>query len=217
MTETNAESSLSPHTGAFKRVNGYLWPKDDRHAHPMIFATVRDALNAIELCKERNTVIQAGGNCGVWPNYLSDYFHEVWTIEADLTSYRALVQNAKHGDIFPIWAALGAEPGRAHAQTDKTNIGATRCILEAGRTPVITIDELELEDCDLICLDIEGMEHLALQGAAETIKRCKPVLMIEDKGLSEHYGTPKGWTRDIPGYRIVKEVHRDVILVPDDA
>jgi FkbM family methyltransferase len=43
----------------------------------------------------------------------------------------------------------------------------------------ITIDSLELKRLDLLKIDVEGMEAEVLDGAAETIMRCKPVLFIE--------------------------------------
>lgn len=43
----------------------------------------------------------------------------------------------------------------------------------------IALDGLGLPRVDLIKLDIEGMEHEALEGARETIMRCRPVLLIE--------------------------------------
>ncbi len=43
----------------------------------------------------------------------------------------------------------------------------------------IALDNLGLARCDLIKLDVEGMEFEALEGARDTIERCRPVLLIE--------------------------------------
>ncbi len=43
----------------------------------------------------------------------------------------------------------------------------------------ITLDSLALPRVDFIKLDIEGMELEALSGAAETIDRCRPQMLIE--------------------------------------
>jgi FkbM family methyltransferase len=45
--------------------------------------------------------------------------------------------------------------------------------------PMISIDSLNLERLDFFKLDVEGMEIEALEGARETIERCKPVLLVE--------------------------------------
>jgi FkbM family methyltransferase len=46
--------------------------------------------------------------------------------------------------------------------------------------PVVRIDDLKLAACHLIKIDVEGMERQVLQGAAETIRRCQPLLYVED-------------------------------------
>jgi hypothetical protein len=50
-----------------------------------------------------------------------------------------------------------------------------------GTFPVhqVTIDSLDLRECDAIFLDVEGYEVSALRGASETIARTRPVLMVE--------------------------------------
>lgn len=193
------------------QVDGYFWPETDRHARKAIFSQVRDAERALKYCKNFNTVVQAGGNCGVWANYLRDRFDEVYSIEPDWQNYLCLLKNTK--DVKTIWAALGCGPGFVGMEVDPSNIGAHQ-VSGKGRIPVITIDELALTACDLICLDIEGMEPEALKGAKETIARFKPILMVEDKGLSDRYGFRSGWSEHFEGYDVAERIHRDVILRP---
>jgi hypothetical protein len=45
---------------------------------------------------------------------------------------------------------------------------------------MITIDALELDACHIIKLDVAGMETDALRGAAATIRRCRPILYVEN-------------------------------------
>jgi FkbM family methyltransferase len=64
--------------------------------------------------------------------------------------------------------------------------------------PKMTLDEFNLPRVDFIKIDIEGMEMEALAGARETIKKYRPILLIEkiktDNRQLEH------WLRD-NGYR----------------
>ncbi|MFD0854704.1 FkbM family methyltransferase, partial [Actinomadura adrarensis] len=66
--------------------------------------------------------------------------------------------------------------------------GISSVVAEAGR-PVrvdrITVDSLKLTDVRFIKLDIEGHELNALRGAADTIERDRPTLLIE---VEERHG-----------------------------
>ena len=44
---------------------------------------------------------------------------------------------------------------------------------------MLSIDQLGLNNCDLIHLDIEGGEYDALMGAEQTIKRFSPLICLE--------------------------------------
>jgi FkbM family methyltransferase len=64
------------------------------------------------------------------------------------------------------------------------------------RVPVRTLDEFELQDVGLIKIDVEGFELATLRGAAATIRRCRPNLLIEiDRELlsEQQCQTTVGW------------------------
>jgi FkbM family methyltransferase len=46
--------------------------------------------------------------------------------------------------------------------------------------PVVTIDSLELAECQFLKVDVEGMELSVLQGAKRTIERLRPILYVEN-------------------------------------
>jgi FkbM family methyltransferase len=48
------------------------------------------------------------------------------------------------------------------------------------RVPVRPLDELELPRVDILKIDVEGMELDVIAGADATIRRCRPVLMVEN-------------------------------------
>ena len=200
-----------------KQVDGIWWPEHDRHCHKVVPGQVKDLERAIPLCKDLQCAVQAGGNVGIWASYLATQFDRVWTFEPDLENFNCLKLNVTESRVNAIHAGLGAHIGYAAlelASNEQNNVGAYQTCAGADFI-VTTIDSLKLPVCDLIALDTEGTEPLILEGARKTIEAHKPVLMIEDKGLSERYGAPQGWTDAIDGYVVVDRVHRDVVLAPE--
>lgn len=45
----------------------------------------------------------------------------------------------------------------------------------------ITVDSLNLQRLDFAKIDVDGCEQFAIEGMAETIKRCRPILFIENE------------------------------------
>lgn len=61
---------------------------------------------------------------------------------------------------------------------------------------MISLDSLDIMCLDFIKFDIEGYELRAIEGASETLLRCKPVVYVEDNGRSEDFGIPRGAVLD---------------------
>jgi FkbM family methyltransferase len=49
--------------------------------------------------------------------------------------------------------------------------------------PLLKIDDLRLDNCHFMKIDVEGMERKVLAGAVETIRRFRPILYVEDDRL----------------------------------
>lgn len=205
----------------YRLERGLLWPEHDTACAAVVFDTIPDMDLALRYVKGWEVAVQAGGNMGVWALALARHFQRVITFEPDPTNFTALSWNtAQETSILALPFALGERSGGwCSTETpprEDNNAGAVR--LSQGNTvPVTSIDSLNLQDCDLIYLDIEGYELHAIRGAAETIRAFQPVVAFEDKGLSRHYGVEKGkaeaYLIDL-GYRVVARPHRDVIMVP---
>ena len=200
---------------------GLLWPADDSACAAVVFDTTGDADQAINLCKNKGLAIQAGGNCGVWALHFASKFDRVVTFEPDPVNFRALVWNTSSAEnILSLPCALGKHGGEwCDMDREPGNAGAHQ--VRAGNVaPVVSIDGLALTECDLIYLDIEGSEMDAIFGAAKTIDQFRPIIAVEDKGLSRRYGFQK---EEIVkhlalahGYRVSARPNRDVIMVPND-
>lgn len=193
----------------------YAWPDDDTELLK-VFDYVRDIDKILEHVDHFDTCIQAGGACGVWPLEFAKYFTTVRTYEPDKANFECLEANTKEvkniiakpyglGDVTCIGRIHEGEPNNAGAKYFKQDRG--------GNTSLMNIDNLNLDSCDLIQLDVEGYEYRAIIGARETIKKFSPVVVIEEKQL-KHMTTDyraAGEYLETLGYTRVGEVHRDGI------
>jgi len=201
----------------YRLERGFLWPREDVGAAAAVFRTRTDLDAAYKHCAKFDVAVQAGGNCGVWPEAMGLKFKTVYTFEPDPVNFRCLCSNAPAENIIKLNAALGFGRGTIGLTSRPDNCGALQ-VDGAGSIPTLRIDDLGLGDCDLIYLDIEGFELPALMGAAVTIGLHRPVIAVEDKGMSERYGVKVGeieeWARETIGYQVIERVNRDLIMAP---
>jgi FkbM family methyltransferase len=201
-------------TEAVEDREGWLWPKGDRHTWPTVQTELDEIEPLVALCNQRRTCVQAGGNGGLWVRPLAGLFETLYTFEPDAVNFRCLVHNVPAENVIFTMGCLGIAGGD-FAEVDRWmpgNPGANRMDYGRGRVPVYAIDELCLTDVDLIQLDVEGAELLALKGAAGTIDLCKPVICVELRGHSGRYGNDDQAVRDwlqARGYALATRMHHD--------
>lgn len=164
-------------------VKGWWWPSADEGAWDGPVQDWNHLKNAFKFIKEKGVVVQAGGNCGLYPRLLSDIFERVYTFEPDLYNFHFLVRNCQKENIIKLNAALGDKNSLVESQRPINNFSITNCgalrLIAKNLVPVLTIDQLALDRCDYIQLDCEGFEPLVIQGAQETIKKHLPVITTE--------------------------------------
>jgi hypothetical protein len=77
-------------------------------------------------------------------------------------------------------------------QQDKLNYGGMALGSDGEQVAARTIDSFMLDNVSFMKFDVQGAESLAVYGARETIKRCKPVIAMEwladdvKKFMSDH-------------------------------
>lgn len=175
--------------------------------------------------KNRGVVVQAGGNLGIFPKWLSSAFKTVYTFEPEPELFGMMCHNVPERNVVKFQAALGYERklvnmSRVRRQQDGGNSheGITH-VSGSGVIPTLRVDDLGLQSCDLIYLDLEGYELYALQGARETIQRCRPVIACEiNKSLVYMDYTAddvRTWFR-VNDYDRVDRIRSDDIFVPKE-
>jgi FkbM family methyltransferase len=127
--------------------------------------------------------IDGGASIGAWSNGMAQYFKQVIAFEPTPETFQALKSNTKAiSNIECRNQALMDKHGFISMKAPADNEALKARYVErdgAGRIEAITIDSLNLSKCNLIKLDVEGAEPLVLDGAAETIARCRPALILE--------------------------------------
>lgn len=170
-------------------VSDWMWPTSDTGAWdgPSVEWVRTHKDGYLKYCKKFDVVVQAGGNCGLYPMLFSQYFSRVYTFEPDPLNFHCLVNNCQRPNIFKFNAALGETNKLLHIYNgNEGNVGChtvgddpDKHTTKQSFIPTLTIDQIALDTCDLIQLDCEGYEPNIILGAMETIEKFKPVVTLE--------------------------------------
>lgn len=151
-----------------------------------------------ELVDPRRTAIDIGANAGIWSWSLLRVAREVHAFEPNPKMFNRL-EAALGGKAHLYTVALSDTAGEADFIVPRTRRGYSNqhgslsLMGTAGEHGIIKVktcrlDDLDIRDVGFIKVDVEGFECAVLAGAAETLKRERPVLVVE---LEErHTGRP---------------------------
>lgn len=155
-------------------------------------------LAALELCAQRRVAVDVGANVGLWAFQMARDFQRVACFEPvprHLECLRANLAREENVDIHAV--ALGQESGGTVSLHNETegSCGDT-CIATGGTTanaaacvPLRALDDFNLQRVDLLKVDVEGYELPILEGGLQTLRRCRPVVIVEQKpGNAQKFG-----------------------------
>ena len=188
---------------AYNKYGAYCVPLSSSHrpAAQMILSSDIYEPQTIEYmranCKSGD-IVHAGTYFGDFLPALSSGLAEnslVWAFEPNPENFRCAKITLELNDIQNIKlqnAGLGAKQEQLHIQTKDIHGqslgGASRVISDAANINVplqsvniLTIDDTVPSDREIaiLQLDVEGHEQQALSGALLTIKRCRPIIILE--------------------------------------
>lgn len=176
---------------------------------------------AMKYVTDHSLAVDAGAHVGLWSRQMAKSFECVIAVEPSPDTFEALTANMQAfgcSNVELRQMALGAGPGFVSMTLDAKgasmkNTGA-RYVETGGSIPMEAIDAWELPSLGFLKLDVEGSEHAALLGARQTLKRCHPVVLYENKALWRRFGVHRDAPKDLLtglGYRQVAAVSKDEI------
>ena len=146
---------------------------------------LEDLAEALAMLPRGTIAIDGGANVGAYSRILTSHFEKIYAYEPADDTFAALSRNIQD------WNLSSRIIVRNEALSDSIeNVGMSlkfgkrslsRRVSGTGNISAITIDSLNMENVDFIKLDVEGCEYKALVGARETILRCRPAILFEDK------------------------------------
>ena len=195
------------------------WMANEYATGKTTYETVNKALSF--LTKTR-TCVTAGAHVGVYVRKFAEIFDRVIAFEPSEKTFECLHENTKHlFNVFALNAGLSNRTGAAGLSQDTSHEGNTGGVFVTadGEDCILQVlDSHQMEDVDLIFLDAEGHELKILQGAIETIKKCKPVIVAEEKArLMERQGVKPNDVVEFLGklgYKRADRRCKDFVYIP---
>ena len=171
-----------------ENVEWHMPPEDKHFEDPNTYQHLHYN-TAVKYARSRRVAVDVGAHVGIHTVRLSKDFDSVYAIEP--INYEYLISNTEHLDnVRCIRAGCSDKPCTLYAHNPlESNSGAWELstVTSKREVEVITIDSLNLAQCDLIKIDTQGLEREVLEGARNTINKFKPVIWIEDRGTLTQY------------------------------
>src|SRR5665213_3923982 len=212
-----------------KQVDGWWFPDHERHlidwmANPKGRKIIngrssyqgKKQLAAMELVRKdrRRTAVDVGAHIGLWSWNLAHWFKTVEAFEP-VAAHRDCWQanmSTRQDEVSLHPFALGEREAMVAIHTADTSSGDS-WVKGKGTIPMKKLDSFGFADVDFIKIDCEGYEEFVLRGGAETIKRDRPVIIVEQKrAMATKFGLkPLGAVEFLQGmgYKQVAEMSGD--------
>ncbi len=192
------ESSVVRFDGAVYYVPGYAAdrPAARRIAAKEYFSPELHAFVETVMSARGGSMVHAGTFFGdMLPSFSRKTPGTVYAFEPVTENYllaNTIVSENRLDNVMLLHAGLGARPGTARVRTHRDDGrhagGLSRIVRDPAKegpgaqtVPLLTIDQLRLKDLSLIQLDVEGFERAVLRGAWKTIRKLRPVIVLEDR------------------------------------
>ena len=190
--------------------------------------------SALKYVKECNQVVDIGAHVGISVHHWAKFFNKITAFEPMIDHFDCLqknTENIKNLELYNI--AVSDKEGKLFGSYRSTKNSGSFQLLDSNykqpnkKVPrklyeieVKPLDSFEFIDLNLLKIDVEGWEFEVLKGSINTIKKHKPVLLVEFTGGKSKKSLH---TYDINDYQMliselnyqaVETIESDTIYVP---
>lgn len=176
---------------------------------------------ALSHVKKFGVALDIGGHIGLWSRALAARFDTVHAFEPVAAHADCFERNVRAPNVTLHRIALGREPGYVTAEDPADgNSGSTYVFETDSGMEMRTLDSYNFRTVDFIKIDVEGFEVFVCEGARDTLARCRPVIVMEQKNhATDYFGLPRYSARDFVaslGARVLGRINDDWVLGWDD-
>lgn len=168
-----------------------LWMERELRYRPNHFEPELWLVPAV--CDKEMIAIDVGANTGVYSYYMSKFSRDVIAFEPNTDLWKDLRRLL--GKEFHLEAvALSGKVSEATLRIDASNSGISTIeenndmICAKDKEAIVSrvvqtrpLDGYQLSEVSMIKIDVEGHEEAVIEGAGDTIRRNRPVLIIESE------------------------------------
>jgi FkbM family methyltransferase len=150
---------------------------------------------ALGFVKNFTTAIDGGANYGIMSYNLNSKFSKIYAFEVDIPVRECLKKNVEKfqlDNVVVCDCGLSDKEELVALNYLKNTFGTYINKEVSGTNICKTLDSFELTEVGFIKLDCEGYEPYILRGAEQTIKKYKPVILMEEKNYSKRYYGEEG-------------------------
>jgi len=171
-----------------------------------------------------SVAVDVGAHVGLISQRLAERFGTVYAFEPDPQNFLCLWHNTRFlTPVLRVPMALGDKTATGGIDRGKGENSGDVCIDPKGTgVDIMALDDYDLPDLGLLKIDVQGYEHLVLEGARKLIQAFAPVVIVEceEPGkLRRDYSKGKDlvgafFAQEHWDYRLVAKVGHDRIYAP---
>lgn len=192
-----------------KQWKGWTFPETEQHLIEWmgVQGDIRDGRpvyqgrkydRALSYCRRRRVALDVGANIGLWSWLIARDFEQLHAFEPVPAYAACWRENVKGMRVHLHQLALGEKADTANmiCMTPGSCGDTTIQVGQAGevvgeQVEIRTLDSYRFNEVDLIKCDNEGYEVFVMRGAVQTIQRCRPTIIVEQKpGHGKTFGLP---------------------------